>query len=495
MSVDLTTAYNSSDQIEYLVEVYMAKEREPLENLENKVSDLEERKDVLSELDKTLSSLQSKTETFTDEITNVFAAKKATASDSDKFTTSAGSSAELGNHSLSVAQLAVSDTRVSKQYTDSNTSFTGFTTDQTFTLEVGHPADGVDTNRESISVTVASSVFSLTDDEVLLEIASAINTAMSDAVYAETIDSDEVINASVVTEKSGVSRLILRSENSGYTYRMDMTDSGDGFLTALDVNSGIQYTSGTAGGYITDVGTSASNSGLNAQMTIDGLTFYRDSNNITDAISGVTIQLLDTFSTTETITVNADVDTVKGEVNEFIELYNAALEYLEEQTDGANADGEGGILSRDMIYKNLIIDLRSIISGEVTDASSQTYTKLFNIGIEPDDNGLLSISDSGDFTEALESNNNNIADIFRATDGIATLVEEYLEDFVRTGGTIDSSKDNIEDQLIYLNDRIDLMEDKLVKKEDAYRDEFARLQEMMAMLNSQQSSYTSMFYS
>ena len=46
-----------------------------------------------------------------------------------------------------------------------------------------------------------------TDDEVLLAIASAINTAMSDAVVAETIESDEVIHASVVSEESGKSRL------------------------------------------------------------------------------------------------------------------------------------------------------------------------------------------------------------------------------------------------------------------------------------------------
>lgn len=490
MAIDINTAYNSSDQIDYLVEVYMQKERHPKQVLENRRDDLESRRKVLSALDSKLTALQSKTELFTDPLTNPFATKKATASDTEKFTVSAGASAELGNHSISVDRLAISDTRVSKQYTDTDTSFTGFISDQTFSIEVGHPIDSDSANRESISVTVTTATFSKTDDEVLLDIASAINTAMSDAIVAETIDSDEVIHVSVVTEESGKSRLVFRSENSGYTYRMDFTDSADSLLTALEVNSASQ-TSGTAGGWITQIGTGVTDSLLNAKMTIDGLTFYRDANNVTDAISGVTFQLLDTFATTETITVNADVESVKEDVNGFIEVYNESLEYLKEQTKGTNVSEESGLLARDMIYKTMIIDLRDIVRQEVTGAASQSYVRLFNIGIEADDTGKLSIKDMEKFTEALESNSYNIADIFRASDGIATEIESYLEGFVKTGGTIDGSKNNIESQLIYINDRIEFADERLIKKEAQLRDEFARLQTMMATIASQQSFFLS----
>ncbi len=490
MAIDITTAYNSSEQIDYLVQVYMQNERKPKVALETRRDDLENRRSTLTDLDSKLTALQSKAELLTDEITNYFATKKATVSDSDKFTASAGASAELGNHSLSVDRLAASDTRVSNQYTDTDTSFTGFTTDQIFSVEVGHPTDADADNRESISVTVDSTTFAKTDDEVLLDIANAINTAMSDAVVAETIDSDEVIHVSVVTEESGKSRLVFRSENSGYTYRMDFTDSGDSLLTTMEVNSASQ-TSGTAGGWITQVGTGTTDSLLNAKMTIDGLTFYRNSNNVTDAISGVTLQLLDTFATTETATINADVETVKGEVNGFLEVYNESLSYLKDQTSGAIVSDDKGQLARDLIYKNMIVDLRDIIRQEVTGAASQSFTRLYNIGIEADDSGKLSIKDLEKFTEALESNSNNIADIFRASDGIATQTESYLESFVKTGGTIDGSKNNIETQLIYLNDRIEFVEERLVKKEAQLRDEFARLQEMMARVASQQSFFTS----
>ncbi|MFH1851612.1 MAG: flagellar filament capping protein FliD [Candidatus Neomarinimicrobiota bacterium] len=488
MAVDLTSIYNSSDQIEYLVQIYMKSAAKPKAAMEARKTNLEERKTVLTKLDSKLTTLRTKSESLTDEFSNSFATKTASTSDSDKFTASAGSSAELGNHSISVERLAISDTRVSKQFTDSSSSFAAITADQTFSIEVGHTDQDTDTySREAIQVTVAADVFSQTDEEVLLAIADAINTAMSDAVSTETINSSEVIHASVVTEETGKSRLIFRSELSGYTNRMDFSDSADLLLTTLEVNNAAQ-SSGSSGGWITQVGTSATDSLLNAKMNIDGLTFYRDSNNVTDAISGVTLQLLDTFATTETITINADVAAVTEEVNSFITAYNESLEYLEDQTRNSTSE-DLGLLSRDLIYKNMINDLRNIARQEVTGAASLNYTTLFNLGIESDDSGQLSIKDMEKFTTALESNSNNISDIFRASDGVATRIEDYLAEFVKTGGTIDDSKKNIDNQLIYMNDRIKVMEEQLVKKEAALRNEFARLQQMMAALADQQSFF------
>ncbi|MFQ5485358.1 MAG: flagellar cap protein FliD N-terminal domain-containing protein, partial [Desulfobacterales bacterium] len=223
MSVDIESIFSSQSSIDRLVGQYIALERQPLDALLNKKNTLESKKDVFNELDSKLSSLYTVTEKLTDPITDYFSAKKASTSDETKVTASAGSSSVLGNHSISVERLAISDTRVSTQYADTATSFTGFTADQTFTINVAHPTDADSSNRVDISVTVSSATFSKTDDEVLLDIASAVNSAMSNAVTAETIDSDEVIHASVVTEESGKSRLMFRSERSGYTYRQGFT--------------------------------------------------------------------------------------------------------------------------------------------------------------------------------------------------------------------------------------------------------------------------------
>src|SRR6056297_3221704 len=123
-----------SETIDMYVRYAMRDASKPRDNLVDRKESLNTRKSVLSDLDSKLSSLNTKLETLNDPVVDNFAAKTATSSDTDKFTLSATSTASLGTHSLTVERLAKSDTRVSKQYVDSDTDFTSFTSDQTFSL-------------------------------------------------------------------------------------------------------------------------------------------------------------------------------------------------------------------------------------------------------------------------------------------------------------------------------------------------------------------------
>ena len=61
---------------------------------------------------------------------------------------------------------------------------------------------------------------------------------------------------------------------------------------------------------------------------MDGLSFSRDSNQVNDILTGVTINLLQTFSTSETITIDKDLEGVKSKVKDFISKYNDAINFL-----------------------------------------------------------------------------------------------------------------------------------------------------------------------
>ena len=368
MAFDIGSIFDSRDSINYLVSQYIKLESRPRDRIIESREKLNQKQQVLTALDSKLSALNSSAERMTDEITDYFSLKKATSSSEEDLLATAGSNGALGTHSITVERLASSDTRVSTQFTDSDTSFSGITSDQTFTLTVGsYYTDGnssSDTYQESvyqrinIDVTVEASVFSQANDNVLADIASAITNAMGEALttavdYDGDGDEDEfilnnidIVNADVVTEEDGVSRLILRSASSGYSYRMDFTDSSDELLTALDINSS-SVSSGSSGGYITSVGSSVADSELNSKFEVNGLTFYRDSNNITDALTGVTLDLLNTFTTPQTVTVSADVDGVKKEVQDFLDAFNGAIDYLRENAEMNPATKERGVLSDD----------------------------------------------------------------------------------------------------------------------------------------------------
>lgn len=482
------SAVNSQGSIYQLVDQYMQLEQIPRDKLVTQKTALNDKKKVFSELDSVLSALKTKLTQLTDVITNPFFAKTSSSSDSAKVGITAQGSSVSGNHSISVARLAKADTRVSNQFDDAGSSFGAFSSDQTFSITVGHPTDEDPDNRVQIDVTVAASVFSGSDAEVLTGISDAVSSAMSQAVSDELIDGDEVIHSSVVNEEIGKSRLVFSSEQTGYSYRMEFGASA--LLDTLNINAASQ-SSGTSGGYITNIGTSRTDSELNAQFTMDGLTFYRDGNVVDDALNGVTLKLLDTFADEETITIESDVTAVRGDVDEFIEKYNKAIKYLRENTKTDSTTHQQGALTNDTVYGSIISDFRGIVGASVSGTTSDDYTLLYNIGIEASEDGTLSVKDSDKFTSAIENNALYVSDLFNTDDGIANKLLDYIDNLVSAGGTINASKQQVDSQINSLNDRIAYMDEVLDKKKKQYFDQFTSLQQTMYQIQAQQQFFSS----
>lgn len=478
--------FKNQNSVQYLVDQYMQFEQAPKNAILDRKDSVNNELSILTELDSKLTTLKSKTDRMTDTLTDYFAMKKAESSNTDLLTATANSTASAGSHSISVSRLAAADTRVSKQYSNTASDFSSYTTDQTFQLEVAHPTDTDAANRVFIDVTVSAAAFSGDNASVIKAISDAVNTSMDNAVAAGTIKADEKVRSSVVNEETGTARLKFRSENTGYTYRMGMGTSA--LLTDLGIDANVQ-TSGTAGGYLHNIGTSASTSELNSQLNIDGLTYYRDTSTISDAVEGLTLKLGNTFAQAETVTVKTDTAAVKDEVNGFITAYNDVISYSRSNAQFNSSTGKDGVLSKDFAYHNLGSDLRDITQGEVTDITYSQYNLLYDIGIEADQQGKLSIVDDEKFTTAIDTNSKYVSDIFNGSDGIANRVKDYVDKYTKNNGTISQSKKGLNTQITNLNDRLDLENTLLDQKSKQLFSEFSKMQQVMSTLQSQQSFF------
>jgi len=490
MAYDIGSMFSSSNSVENLVYQYMRFEQGPRNRILAKQTELNTKKSILSTLDSKLSTLYSSSDRLTDSIINYFDVNKATSSNEDYLKVSAGSNASAGIFSVDINRLATSDTRVSRQYTSTNTDFTSITSDQTFLVSLAHPTEEDENNRVSVSVTITADKFQNSSEDVLEEIMNSINNAISTAVVNEELEAEEKISASVVSESDGKSRLVLRSNQTGYTNRMVFTDSSDGLLTTL----GVLATDGQHDpdthdyGYMTEIGTNDTNSDLNSIIEIDGLTYYRDENKITDAITGLTIDLIAATTSTQTITVENDNDAVKSEIQSFMDAYNESIAFLKEKSQINPDTLERGELSGDYSYKALFSELKGLPLNSISSPSSADYTSLYSIGIGFNDDGEMIFTDEDKFQEALSISTELVSDIFNASDGIATLIHDKVENFTETSGVISSSKSTIDSNLLYLSRSLKRVEDQLASKEKRYRDEFARLQQTMSSLNDQMGS-------
>ncbi len=477
--------FRQNNPYESLITAILIAEEQPLLALDEKVASFRRDKDILDDLDSSVSSFHTLLTDFTDSLSNPFGARSAAVPESSGYSATATDDAALGTHAIQVQRLASTDTRISQQYTSAGTSLrTFFDTNgqQAFDISVASPIDGDENRRVDVNVSINPT--GSTDEEILAEISTAINDAMSAALEGESIESGDGALASVVNETSDTARLSLRSGDTGFASRLQFTDSANGLLAALGVTNA-SVASGTSGGMVVDVGTSETDSNLNAQFQLDGLTLYRSSNQVSDALAGVTLNLSSVMTSSNDFTIEPDRDSIKEQVNSFVSQYNDLLGFLKDRT---TVDGELGTrasFAGDPTFTNLRFNMRNTVAAQVSGQPSGAPSYLTDLGIEIGNDGKLSLTDEDALIAAVEQNPDAVADLFAGDNGIATQLETTLDQYLGADGIIDNRIDVFDNRITSVNRQITAFEDRLAQREEQLRAQFAAVQETIALLQGQ----------
>lgn len=475
-----------SPQYQQLIRRTLQIENQPKIDLENRREQEKSRKSIISDLDSKLSSLQSQLSTLTSTTASPFEGRSASAEEgTEAFSVSADKTASTGNYSLTVNRLASADGRVSQTYDADQSGLADFFTNngaQTFSVEVATPSQSQD--RTAIDVTVDSD--GATNKEVLKDIQSAIDSAFQSAVDEGKISSDERPSVSVLNPTSGTARLSLRSSQTGYQGRLGFTDSSDGLLSELQVNAD-QLADDTQGGEITEVGTDEGSSKLTSTFELNGLTFTRNSNEVTDAVDGVTINLEEANGTESSFEVAADVEGAKSAVKEFISRFNEVNTFLQDKTEVDPENDKRGALANDATFRRLQSQLRNDATRPVSGQPDSLNT-LEDIGVEASRDGTLKLEDEDALASAIREDQGAVKELFAGPDGVATRLESRIQRFADTGGILDSREDSVENTIDRLDGRIEQLNERLDRREQQLRDRYAQVQSTIRSLARQQQA-------
>ena len=313
----------------------------------NQLTALQAQDTVLSTLGSDLATLTTSLQALTD-FTGVFSEKQGSSSNTDLLMlTSATATASAGSHTIVVNSLAQTSSEGSSVVTDPNDTLSGSLTIQNHIFNV----DSAD------------------NDTTLASLASAINSAGIG------------VKANVITDSTG-SRLSLVSGTSGVAGQLSVTAS----------------LSGASAGAITF--SSNGQDGKDASLTVDGVAITTSSNTVSNAIPGVTFQLLGSSPATqihvEITNNNTDIETAVGK---FVAAYNAVINDI----NGQEKNDSSG--NAEPLFGNPTLALiQSQITGALfTGAASGTIKDITQLGIGLNNDGTLTLN-ADTLDSALNSN-------------------------------------------------------------------------------------------
>jgi len=254
-----------------------------------------------------------------------------------------------------------------------------WTSGDTITIE-GTDHDGVSVGPTDFTITSTSTVGDLLD---------AIETAFGSEVSAYVNGSGALV---IEDNQSGVSNLSLTLSSS-----------------IGDTNSSLDF--GTFD--LSTVRKREIVAGEDAEVSIDGVTFTRSSNQISDVINGVTLDLRDEDEdATITLNINRDYAGIKEKIQDFVDDYNEVMTYIAQQNTVSEEGDTSGALFADTSLQTVKSSLRSVVLSQVSGLDS-TLDYLSLIGISVDKTGQLSIDDD-ELSEYLETNFQDVVNLFVA---------------------------------------------------------------------------------
>lgn len=305
-----------------------------------------------------------------------------------------------------------------------------------------------------------------------------------------------LVTASVFSPVSGYSQLSIKSKSSGYDYRItEISESGaNSALASVGLNLGttrqtfVQNSGEDTPGYIytTDQ--------LNAKLTLNGVNVERNSNVITDLITGTTLSLKSVMQASDTdveINVNNDVTKVKEKINDFITKFNDVYKFIKDKSK--TTDSTRGLFVSDTTASSLLNILSTIAYSPVTGIPANEINTLSKIGISFNVDSGLVLSDSSQLEDAIENNLDQLINLFTySTEGIAVKLYNRIDPYLGTNGYIAKAKSNYDSTISLLNDSISAAQKSIDKSAEILRAKYQKMQMQLSELLYYQN-YFSLF--
>lgn len=369
-----------------IVSQIMSLERRPLASLDNKEAKQQTQLTAFGSLKGALSSFQNSLTVLSSPAK--FTAITANFADTTLANVSATPTAVTGAHSVEIQTLAQAHKLKSANF--STTSAT--VGNGTLTIQFG---------------TYSGGTFTLNPEKAAQSIAITPGNSSLAGIRDTINQANAGVTASIVNDGTG-NRLVIASADTGLSNALKITTT-DADANHTD-NSGLSqlvYDASTSGTTNLTETVAASN----ATLVIDGISISKASNKISDALEGVTLDLLKANpGTTSTLNLSRDAAGIQSAISSFVKAFNDLNKTIVDLSKYDATTKQASILTGDSTVRSIQTQIRNTISNPLTTAGGG-LSLLSEIGISFQTDGTLKF-DSTKLSKILSDPTKDVSTLF-----------------------------------------------------------------------------------
>ena len=450
----------SGMDVKALATSLVAAERAPQENLINKKIDGVKAEItgyggmmfVLSELKKKVANLNDSTD---------FAGLTVKNTQPSAFDITTNASALPGQHDVTINQIARAQRSLTASgYADNNTSVISGT-DFTLSLTVG--------SATPVSITVPS-------NSTLDGVKDAINSA-NVGLTAQVVDSG------VAGAADRYKIMVTGQPGANNSFTMTSSISGLGF----DTNP-----------------TTTLQKSKDAQVVVDGITYNRSSNTVTDIVPGLTMNLLGPTVGASSIQLTRDTSAMKANIQSLITAFNDVNTFIKTATDPKSSDPDfGKTLVGNSTVKSIQSSLKQMLFGTASGTSNTHIRGLRDLGVKMQNDGSLTLDEKTyttnstayyDEAATMLSGTSGLTNEFGATrKGVATDLTSWLTTTMSASGALLQNSQSDEKKVTGYQAKLATLDTRMQTLLARYNKQFSAMEALVGKSKSMQTSLTSTF--
>jgi flagellar hook-associated protein 2 len=444
----------SGVDVKSLAENLVAAERAPKQKLiEDKIARSEAKISGYAAMMAAMNGLKTVVDTL--DTKNELASVKLASNSSAVVPTVTGNPS-LANHQIEVVSLAAAQRSVSGGFPSPSTALNAPPADMTLLLSVNGGA--------GTPITVAAG------EDTPQGIVDAINDSPT-GITAELIDTGIAGDARyviVVTGQVGENKNFTLTGGAGFSLNPDpLTVASD------------------------------------AEVVVNGVTVVRSSNQLTDVIPGLRLDLAQTTAgSSMLIQVSRDSEALKSKVQSLVDAYNQMISDFKILTGPKSEDEEdvySGSLSGESLVRSVTAQIRSVLFGE-SDTATDAVSTFRQLGVSVDRDGVMSL-DTDTFDEAVATQFDDVAEALAGRNvvdgalqyGLSAKLSNRLRDLMSPTGVVMTQSNTAETLVTRYNTDLAKLETRMEGILARYTKQFAAMESLVGQMTSLRESLKSQF--